>query len=285
MKTNKPALIDDRSFPFECSDSYGVDDNFRILHWHREIEICYIKNGNGKYLINGITYNFSKSDIFIISNNDIHLCYDENDLVMQVIMFDPSFIQAESDVLINFEYNSLFFGTSKKISADHPYKDILISLLSEIENEYINQPDVFQIMIKALLLQFITLSVRGLKNSEDNNKTLIVSNSGAIIVRRVIQYIEKNYSQDISLEHISQKYNVSISYLSSCFKRLTGFSPISYLIQKRITESKRLLAMTDKSVLEISQECGFRSLSNFNHLFKENSGCSPREYRKRHASL
>lgn len=285
MKKNKPALIDDRSFPFECSDSYGVEDDFRILHWHREIEICYIKNGNGKYLINGVTYDFSKGDIFIISNNDIHLCYDEQDLIMQVIMFDPLFVQAGSDALINFEYNSLFFGTSKKIGEDHPYKDTLISLLSEIENEYNHEPDVFQIMIKALLLQFITLSVRGFINSKDNKKTLIVSNSGAVIVRRVIQYLEKNYSQDINLEHLSKKYNVSISYFSSCFKHLTGFSPVSYLIQKRITESKRMLAMTDKTVLEISQECGFRSLSNFNHLFKENSGCSPREYRKRHAAL
>ena len=157
MKKNKPALIDDRSFPFECSDSYGVEDDFRILHWHREIEICYIKNGNGKYLIYGVTYDFSKGDIFIISNNDIHLCYDEQDLIMQVIMFDPLFVQAGSDALINFEYNSLFFGTSKKIGEDHPYKDTLISLLYEIENEYNHEPDVFQIMIKALLLQFITL--------------------------------------------------------------------------------------------------------------------------------
>ena len=100
----KPSLIEERNFPFETSISYGVEEGFHELHWHNEIEICYIKHGTGNYLINGIDYSFTEGDIFVINNDDIHLCYNDKELIMQVTMFDPFFIGSGSANPFDVEY-------------------------------------------------------------------------------------------------------------------------------------------------------------------------------------
>ena len=43
MKQERKSLIEDQHFPFECSDSYGVESDFQVLHWHQEIEICFME--------------------------------------------------------------------------------------------------------------------------------------------------------------------------------------------------------------------------------------------------
>jgi gentisate 1,2-dioxygenase len=68
-----------KDFPFAIGDTNGVAVNARALHWHKEMEICHIKSGSGKYLINGKEYTFIKGDIFIINNDEIHLCFDDNE--------------------------------------------------------------------------------------------------------------------------------------------------------------------------------------------------------------
>jgi len=277
---DKPVLIEQRDFPFECSDSYGVEEDLQIIHWHQETEICYIKKGEGKYLINGTVYHFKKGDIFIISNDDIHLCYDERDLIMQVIMFDPSLVQSDADVLNDLEYNSVFFRNSRKIGMDDPYHEKLTLILAEIEAEYINMQNKFPIMIKSLLMQFIVISIRSFNVSDKRNSKCSISSGAVDTIRCVIDFIDKNYDKDLSLELISKKFHISVPYLCSCFKKLTGTSLVNYLIRRRIAAARRLLSESDKSIIDVSHECGFQSLSNFNHLFRDFTGCTPGSYRK-----
>ena len=68
-------------------------------------------------------------------------------------------------------------------------------------------------------------------------------------------------------------------YLSHAFKREYGISPISYMISRRIDESKYLLAETDLSMSQIAQLLGFSSLSYFSQVFRRTQGIAPMEYR------
>ena len=160
----KPTLVEERFFPFECSTSYGVEEDYKILHWHHEMEICYIKQGTGKYLINGSDYNFSRGDIFLINNDEIHLCYNDENLIMQVIMFDQSFIQSGFANLFDYEYLRPFFDSTdcfcNKLNANSHLTVQLSKILFKIENEYIRMRPGYELMIKALLLKFLTLIIR-----------------------------------------------------------------------------------------------------------------------------
>ncbi|MCM1314759.1 MAG: AraC family transcriptional regulator [Alistipes senegalensis] len=278
----KPKLIEEHKFPVESSISYGVEEGFHELHWHDETEICYIKKGTGKYLINGTDYNFTAGDIFIINNDDIHLCHDDNNLVMQVVMFDFFFIGSGSANPLDFEYlrfftDSLYSGY-KKIDHSCVYAPVLADILTEIQAEYENTEKGYEMMIKSLLLKFFTILFRNIPENPVN--TRIISRNAFDKIRSIILYIDMNYQKSIDLKFLEDKFEISRPYLCNTFKSLTGISPVNYIIRKRITEAKHLLINTDKSILTISEECGFRSLSNFNSLFRKFTGTTPRSYRK-----
>lgn len=285
-KPLKPVLVEERFFPFECSVSYGVEEDYKALHWHHEMEICYIKQGTGKYLINGIDYSFSDGDIFLISNDEMHLCYDDKNLIMQVIMFDPSFVQ--NGVINSFDYEYLrpFFDTSEcfcnKLDSHNPITTQLAKLLSEMENEYTEMYHGYELMIKVLLLKFLTLIIRNCFSNVKRSHKNIIDSKKVEEIKEIITYIDHHYAENINLQFLSEYFNISKSYLCSIFKALTGSSPIAFLIKKRIMVSKTLLLKTDENILKISEECGFGSLSNFNHQFKTFVGDSPSDYRKSH---
>lgn len=283
-QNTKPALVEERFFPFECSTSYGVEEDYKVLHWHQEMEICYIKHGTGKYLINGIEYTFSQGDIFLISNDEIHLCYDDEDLIMQVIMFDPNFLQNGIATPFDYEYIRPFAESSEyfcnKLNADDYITAQLAEILLDIETEYVAMRKGYTLMIKALLLKFLALIIRHCFASDESSSKNTTSQKAAEKIRQIITYIDNHYSENINLKFISEHFDISKPYLCSAFKKLTGNSPIDFLIKKRIIESKILLSTSDKSILKISEECGFGSLSNFNHQFKTLVGYSPSEYRK-----
>ena len=69
-------------------------------------------------------------------------------------------------------------------------------------------------------------------------------------------------------------------YLSHAFKREYGVSPISYMISRRIEESKYLLAETDLSMSQIAQLLGFSSLSYFSQVFRRTQSVTPMEFRQ-----
>lgn len=280
----KSALVKERFFPFECSISYGVEKGFRGLHWHKEIEICYIRKGTGKYLIGGTEYDFSEGDIFVIGNDDIHLCHDDKDLVMLVFMFDPNFLQSGPAAPFDYEYLRPFLESSgqfpRKIGSQESITIQLAELLMHIEMEYMSEQKGYDLMVKALLLQFLTLVIRHCFSEQGSVSKKHISSNAAEKIRSVIVYLEAHYAEEISLRSISEKFSISIPYLCSTFKAFTGVAPIDFLIRYRILMAKTMLDTTEMSVIAISENCGFGSLSNFNHLFKALTGASPMEYRK-----
>lgn len=285
-KLPKPTLIQERDFPFESSVSHGVENGFHELHWHNETEICFIKNGTGKYLISGVDYSFSAGDIFIIGNNDIHLCHDDKELIMQVVMFDPLLIGRGTTNTFDIEYLRLFPDCScaecTKIEHSTKCARLLSDILAEIEAEYDSEQKGYEMMIRSLLLRFFALVFRNNSDKPDSGK--ILSANSAAKVRSIIQYIDLNYYEHIDLALLEQKFGISRSYLCRIFKTITGISPIDYIIRKRIDEAKYRLIKTAESILDISEKCGFNSLSNFNSLFKKMTGCTPGNYRKNGAA-
>ncbi|MBQ8513845.1 MAG: helix-turn-helix domain-containing protein [Ruminococcus sp.] len=281
--TPRPSLVEERFFPFECSDSYGVEEEYRTLHWHQEMEICYIKQGTGTYLINGVEYPFGKGDIFIINNDDFHVCREDQELIMQVVMFDPSFLQSGSASLYDCEYLRPFLEASgsfcNMLRSDAPYTPKLAAVLREIEEEYKKMDKGYELMIKALVLKFLALIVRHFP-AEEKAIPLPVSRKAAEKIRDVILYIDEHYCKELRLPELAARFSMSVPYLSSSFRTLTGMPPIEYIIRRRIARAKVELMATEKSILTISGECGFGSLSNFNHLFKTFAGCSPGAYRR-----
>ncbi|WP_168120294.1 helix-turn-helix domain-containing protein [Paenibacillus sp. HB172176] len=101
------------------------------------------------------------------------------------------------------------------------------------------------------------------------------------LLRDIRQYISDfYYNPDLSLIHLSEKFEVNAKYLSQLFKEETGVNFSDFLIELRIEGAKRLLEETDDSLQSITDQVGYTNAISFSRLFKKQVGMTPIHYRK-----
>ena len=97
--------------------------------------------------------------------------------------------------------------------------------------------------------------------------------------RRAAEYLDTNYTRDISVEEIAAALGVSRSFLSRCFKEVHGMTILEYLLGVRMKKALSLLDETDMSVNEIAARVGFNNANYFFRKFKEEFDVTPTQYR------
>ncbi|MBQ4151078.1 MAG: helix-turn-helix transcriptional regulator [Clostridia bacterium] len=129
-----------------------------------------------------------------------------------------------------------------------------------------------------------------LPQSENPNEPVFYTNNydwqdKSMGLNDIKNYIDKNYHTKIELDDLVRMSRMNRSTLCREFRRAYATSPIHYILQKRIEESKTYLAESAIKITELSERLGFSSASYFNRIFKGFTGESPGEYRKKHQSL
>ena len=99
------------------------------------------------------------------------------------------------------------------------------------------------------------------------------------LIKKALEYIEENYSKDISLDDISKELNLSTYYFSKLFKEEKGENFVEYLTERRVEKAKELMKDPSRSIKEISSECGYSDPNYFSRIFKKNTGMTPTEYK------
>lgn len=100
-------------------------------------------------------------------------------------------------------------------------------------------------------------------------------------IEGAIRYIDRHFTEEISLEDLAKRQHVSKYHLSREFKRYYGITMREYMINSRITYAKELLKHTNHNVNEIAYSCGMENVSHFINLFKEREEMTPLAYRKK----
>ncbi len=95
------------------------------------------------------------------------------------------------------------------------------------------------------------------------------------------EYLEQQYSQDISLTDLADYMGLSVSYISRYFKKKTGKNFVDHLYRIRLCHAMEELACSDKSITSIALDCGFPNIATFNKLFRKEYGATPSEYRRK----
>lgn len=99
------------------------------------------------------------------------------------------------------------------------------------------------------------------------------------LVSGIVRYVDQHYMEPMTLEQLTEQFNISLSYLCRCFKRETGSSFTNYLKQKRIERACELLIRSDLTVAQIGSQLGFTDYCYFTKVFKKSMGRSPSKYR------
>ena len=118
-------------------------------------------------------------------------------------------------------------------------------------------------------------------NVNDNNDEQVESISiEDLEMEKAAQYMNEHFMEPLTLPMMAEKYCMSDSYFSRRFKQVTGFGFKEYLNMVRIRYACELLILTDMSVTEISEACGYMDSNYFGDAFCKRIKMSPRQYRK-----
>jgi YesN/AraC family two-component response regulator len=98
-------------------------------------------------------------------------------------------------------------------------------------------------------------------------------------ISTAIKYIEKNYSNNLSLEEVAKYINMNTSYFSNTFKKETGVYFSDFLQKIRVEKSKGLLVQPQHKIYEIAEKVGFMDEKYYFKIFKKLTGITPNQYR------
>lgn len=268
------------AFPIVISQSEGVSPLFQRLHWHTALEINYISRGSGYYLINGTRYDFREGDILLINSNDLHRAFENEELVMSVIMFDPAYFALEQrydpELLIPFREIGMRFDNL--LDRSHPMLARLGAAIEEMRSEFTRLEPHYEAVVRSQLVQFMAFVNRYFAKEQERGASRL---RGMETIRQVLNAMEADVAHPWTLKELAAYAHLSPSRFSALFVQTVGTSPLDYLIQLRLSAAVRLLESTDKKMIEIAEVTGFRNLSNFNRLFKQHIGKQPSELRPR----
>ncbi|MCK9858501.1 AraC family transcriptional regulator [Paenibacillus sp. ATY16] len=269
------------AFPIVISQSEGVSPLFQRLHWHTALEINYINRGSGYYLINGTRHDFREGDILLINSNDLHRAFENEALVMTIIMFDPAYFALEQryDTELFIPFREIGKRFDNLLDRGHPMLPRLGAAIEEMRCEFACREPHYEAVIRSQLVQFMAFVNRYFAKERERRSSHI---RGMDTVRLVLNTVEADIAYPWTLKELAAAAHLSPSRFSALFVQTVGTSPMDYLIQLRLSAAVSLLESSDKKIIEVAESTGFRNLSNFNRLFKQHIGKLPSELRSHH---
>lgn len=257
-----------------------------MWEWHKQIEILYILEGQGKCYIEDNEYDFVRGDLFVISPYKLHKTelVDKKGFKVLVIIFNlelgEKFPNMDGiDVLEFIKVN--YADYSPMIKLDNTEKERLELIFDRMQTEYNSFPKT-SLDYLISLLHILIIEINRIYNKKITvNKKCIDEIELPQIIVESIGYINQNFKQDLNLTRIASVFHINPSYLSREFKKRTDMTVTEFLNSRRIHYARNLLAKTDLKIIEIALDSGYNNIPYFTSVFKKFVGMTPKQFRNK----
>ena len=254
-----------------------------IRHTHDFSELIIITAGGGEHWINGITYPVAAGDIFLIQGNTEHYFEKRHKLGMFNIMFDDSYLKEHLRSLRFLSGFNAFFLFEPTYRRSHKFKSRLhitpeamrplMTLLQQMLDELKQEHPGFDLILLAKALEIFVFISREYSRTK-NPMARSLCRLGELVC-----LLENRYMETWTIRKIARIASMAPSTLLPVFRKVTGYSPIDYLLRVRLSKAAEQLSKTEKPISEIAQECGFADSNYFSRQFRKHYNLSPRDYR------
>ena len=263
-------IIPNEGFPFKLFQFEGKDGHYvREKHWHRSIEIFAVFEGTLAFFINEEEYPLGSGEFILLNSNEIHSISSpeaNRTIVLQIPM----------NVLRNVETGEgLILFTHSPKRQDSKIMELIGSMYQELqergsEYEWKVQSDFFM-LVYLLLTKYRKREIlpEEIRHYRKLNRLSTITG-----------YIRENYTKELSLEMVADRFGYSPSYLSRMFRKYAQTNYKTYLQNVRIEYGFQELANTDHTIGEIALNNGFPNQKAFTREFKKKYGILPSEYRR-----
>ena len=232
-------------------------------NWHESLEILYVLEGSGYILCDSKKYDMNIGDIIVINSNEVHRITSDSHLKYHCFIIGTSFCLENGIDITKLKY-------STKIR-DRRAAELLLGVVNEINDE---SKAFSASAIRSCALSLLVYFCRFYSESIDKTK----ANSQSDTVRKGLEYINNNFSQQLTLESISKITGISKYHFLREFKQYTGYTVITYINTLRCEYAKRLLLNTSFSISDVAIKCGYENLSYFTRTFKRYTGTLPSHF-------
>lgn len=256
-----------RLFDFNCID----------WHWHTEIEFVYVEKGTVTFSVGENEFELAEGNGLFINSKVLHRFYSADEGIIPNFVFLPSLI-AEEESLLYKKYVQPIINSGvayEVLSKDISWQLLILEKIREI----ISVQKGNELLTVSLLQQmwnilYENIDIKG--TNEDDYSSL-----SQVRLQLMLQYINSNYANIITLNDIAEYAQVSKSTALNLFNRFIHTTPINYLINYRLSQAAKLLRNTEKKIYAVARETGFESTGYFCRKFKENYYLTPSDYRRK----
>lgn len=245
----------------------------RVMHAHADaVELILICSGSSEYLIHDKKVVIKAGDLLVYNAGVVHdevsgpdmevgsYCVGVGGLHMPGLRPNALIPDEAGYVFPTGRYfedmKELFVMIFRNLAAGEPHAELFCTSL-----------------LHALLVSVLTVT-EGVGETRENP-----ADEPHILGSRIKDYIDRHYMEPITLQSMGEALSISPYYLSHVFKQMSGYSPVQYLLRRRIGEAQTLLITTELSVARIAEMVGYDSQSYFNLQFTKNVGMPPSRYR------
>lgn len=236
-------------------------------HWHEEIELQYVVNGEIQPLCNLYSLTLKKGDILFVNSKELHSG--------NVAPLHGEFYCFH----ISKEFFSNLIGSEHIVFQNAIRDDECAKILDEAVKCSKNNDFKSRVKMGKLLYSFFEICaeryVKATLNETDFKKYFKRTDK----FNDMVKYIEEHYTEGLTVSELARQFYVTPSYFAHFFKRRSGKSVIQYLNEVRVIKARLLLEQEDTPVSEVALRVGFDDINYFSRKFKQKTGKTPTEYR------
>lgn len=261
--------------------SYGRDIDY--LHFHNYLEIGYCYDGKGTLTLGERDYRFTGGEISIIPKNYPHTTNSDPGTISkwEYLFVDVEGILEElyqkagnekrmNHLLRRINSRAIFRAVEDAPGIAKTVRNIL-DIMRDTKEFYIEEA-------KGLMVALLVSIAR--ENPTEKGPAEL-SGKMTIPVSRALDYITLHYMEPLKVEELARWCHISETHFRRVFSTYMKMGPLEYINLVRVQTACNYLKNTDESMADIAGKCGFTTLSTFNRNFKQVTGVSPSEWRKR----
>ena len=247
-------------------------------HMHSAVEVHMPLKGEVLCHVEGEEYRTREGEVLIIPAGMMHDLHMGKGSERELLLFEKNgaFTLKEFSAFRQLMVKPIY------LTLDHPCRERVREKFFEIIRIHRSGALLRNMHNYALLLEIYAILGEDYLTSSASAaemNTLQRQMSGEDAFNRALDYLNKNYMDDVTLDSLAAYAGFSRYTLSRMFRQHTGYTFTQYLSNRRVDMAMELLAGTRMPVTQVALQCGFNSIATFNRVFREVRGCTPTQYR------
>ncbi|MDO4679253.1 MAG: AraC family transcriptional regulator [Eubacteriales bacterium] len=279
LKRNEDRPRGTYEFPFEFHHIDASHPRYLMsYHWHVEYEVIRILRGTLTVTLDEKSFTAHANDVIFVNSGILHSGIPE-DCVYECIVFDLNTFLKSNSVCSRYMQEILH----QEIMIYHHFTEKqsdIIACVNSLFHAMNEKTSGYEMIVYGQFYHFFGLIFSNHYYLENQLKTR-KDYKRILQLKQVVDFIEKNYTSQITLNQLSASVSMSPKYFCRFFSEMTHQTPMDYLNRQRIEQACYQLSTTDDSITEIAYRTGFNDLSYFIRTFKKYKGITPGKYKRR----